>query len=86
MTHDDLLLLQDLDRDDRKWTVRERAVTAMILVIGLTLALFIGYEINLARGDVRSIRCEEGNVTLILERAGGATQRVECPAVVPVKP
>lgn len=78
--------LVELDRHDRKRTQRERALTAAILVIGVVVALVVGYEITNTDEGVRSIKCEKGDVTLIVERADGVVDRVECPAAISVTP
>lgn len=78
--------LEELERNHRLRTLREWALIAAILVIGLILALVVRYEITSADDAVQSIRCEEGDVTLVIERSGGITERVECPAGAEVKP
>lgn len=78
--------LEELERNHRLRTLREWALIAAILVIGLILALVVRYEITSADDAVQSIRCEEGDVTLVIERDGGITETVECPAGAEVKP
>lgn len=78
--------LEELEWSHRLRTLREWAFIAGILVIGIVLALVVRYEITSAGDAVNSIRCEEGDVTLVIERSGGITERVECPAGASVKP
>ena len=78
--------LEELERNHRLRTLREWALIAAILVIGLILALVVRHEITSADDAVQSIRCEEGDVTLVIERDGGITETVECPAGAEVKP
>ena len=78
--------LEELERNHRLRTLREWALIAAILVIGLILALVVRYEITTEGDAVQSIRCEEGDVTLVIERDGGITETVECPAGAEVKP
>ena len=78
--------LEELERNHRLRTLREWALIAAILVIGLVVALIVSYEITTSGDAVNSIRCEEGDVTLVIERSGGITERVECPAGASVKP
>ena len=78
--------LEELERNHRLRTLREWALIAAILVIGLVVALIVSYEITTSGDAVNSIRCEEGDVTLVIERSGGITERVECPAGAKVKP
>ena len=78
--------LEELERNHRLRTLREWAFIAAILVIGLILALVVRHEITSADDAVQSIRCEEGDVTLVIERSGGITETVECPAGAEVKP
>lgn len=78
--------LEELEWNHRLRTLREWALIAAILVIGLILALVVRYEITSADDAVQSIRCEEGDVTLVIERDGGITETVECPAGASVKP
>jgi hypothetical protein len=85
MTTEDLLLAE-LDKNHRKRTRRERWLTVWILTLGLVVALIVSYEFTAFDDDVRSIRCEQGDVVLVIERAGGNYERVECPAGSRVKP
>lgn len=78
--------LEELERNHRLRTLREWVLIAAILVIGLVVSLIVGYEITTAGDAVQSIRCEEGDVTLVIERDGGITETVECPAGAEVKP
>jgi hypothetical protein len=85
MTTEDLLL-EELDRNHRKRTRRERWLAVWILILGLVVAAIVSYEITAADNSVNAIRCEQGDVVLIIERAGGVSERVECPAGASVKP
>ena len=78
--------LEELERNHRLRTLREWALIAAILVIGLVVALIVSYEITTAGDAVNSIRCEEGDVTLVIERYDNVFERVECPAGAKVKP
>jgi predicted RNase H-like nuclease (RuvC/YqgF family) len=80
------MALEELDRDDRRRTRRERWLAASVLGIGVVVAMLTAYEVTSIDNDVRSIRCEQGDVVLILERSGGGSERVECPAGASVKP
>lgn len=79
-------VLKEMDRRDRHRTRRERLLAAAILVIGVFLALALGYVITDVDEGIRSIKCEEGDVTLIVERADGGLERVVCPAGAVVQP
>ena len=79
------IVVGELESEDRHRTRREHGIVAAILVIGVALALLVGYEITSTDIGYKSIRCEEGDVTLVLTKADGTIERVECPAVVPVK-
>lgn len=80
------LVVGELESEDRHRTRREHGIVAAILVIGIMLALMVGYEIRRQDIGYRSIRCEEGDVTLILTKANGEVERVTCPAVVAPRP
>lgn len=79
------LVVGELESEDRHRTRREHGIVAAILVLGIVLALLVGYEIRRQDIGYKSIRCEEGDVILVLEKSNGEIERVECPAVVPVK-
>lgn len=79
-------VLDELDWEDRRRRRNERILVLSIVVIGLLLAVFAGVYVTDIDEGYRSITCEEGNVTLILEKADGTIERLECPAGVPVKP
>jgi hypothetical protein len=78
--------LAALDEHDRRRTRRERMLIAAVLVIGVAVALIVGYEIAARDDAVQSIRCEEGDVTLVIERHDNVSERVVCPAGASVKP
>ena len=78
--------LEELERNHRLRTLREWAFIAAILVIGLILALVVRHEITSADDAVQSIRCEEGDVTLVIERHDNVFERIVCPAGASVKP
>ena len=80
------IMLEELESEDRARTKRERAIVVSIFVIGVIIALMVGYEVRRQDVGYRSVRCEEGDVTLILEKANGSVERVTCPAVVAPKP
>lgn len=79
-------MLEDLEKKNRQLVRRDRLLVWLILVVGSTIAVAVGYLFTLEEVGYRSIRCEEGNVRLVLERADGVIERVECPAEVSVKP
>lgn len=79
-------VIAELDRYDQQRTRRERMLISLILIVGLVLAAFIPYEVSGNRRVIRSIACEEGSVTLVIERVNGGIERVECPVEVPVIP
>ena len=80
------LVVSKLDREDRRQTLVERLLIAMILVIGIVLAALIRFEISSEGQDIHSITCEGGDVTLILERSDGTFERVQCPVDVTATP
>lgn len=86
MTPEDRIRLEELDRDHKRRSRRENLLTAAVFVIGLLLAVLAGYAVTVTDEGIRSIKCEEGDVTLVVERADGIVERVECPADVPVRP
>lgn len=86
MSEEDRQVLEALDRENRKWNAIERVLVAAILVIGVVLALAVGYLITDEDEGYRSVTCERGDVVLLLERGDGSIERVECPAGTAVKP
>ena len=78
--------LEELERNHRLRTLREWALIAAIFVIGLVVALIVSYEFTTAGDAVQSIRCEEGDVTLVIERHDNVFERIVCPAGAEVKP
>lgn len=86
MGNEELAVLEELDRENRHRTRREWGLVAAIIVFGVILALVIGYLVTDTDEGVRSIKCEQGDVVLILERADGTAERVQCPAGASVKP
>ena len=86
MTDKERTVLEEMAQEDRRRTRRERMFVAAILVIGVVLALIIGYEFTATDIGYKSIKCEQGDVVLVLERADGTVERVECPTEVAVTP
>lgn len=86
MNQEDRMRLEELDRINQHRTRREWSLTAAIIVVGTIIALLVGHEIAASDDNVRSIKCEQGDVVLVLERGGGQYDRVECPAGAQVKP
>jgi len=78
-------VLKELEREDRRQTRREWVIVSAILVVGVVLAILVGRELTRADIGYRSIKCEQGDVILILEKANGQVERVECPAEVPIR-
>lgn len=78
--------LEELERNHRLRTLLELALIAAILVIGLVVALIVRHEITAAGDAVQSIRCEEGDVTLVIERHDNVFERIVYPAGAEVKP
>ena len=78
--------LEELEWSHRLRTLREWGLVAGILVIGIVLALVVRYEITTEGDAVNSIRCEEGDVTLVIERHDNVFERIVCPAGASVKP
>lgn len=83
---EDYAVLKELDEENKRRTRRERALIVAIIIIGLVVSLAVGYLYTVEDVGYRSIKCEEGDVILVLERADGNIERVECPAEVPVVP
>lgn len=79
------IVVGELESEDRHRTRRERGIVASILILGIMLALMVGYEIRRQDVGYKSIRCEQGDVVLVLERADGVIERVECPTEVAVR-
>lgn len=86
MTQDEHELLKDLEHEDRKWTLRESLVTSLSMFVVLLLAILAIYNYTTGLDSVSRISCEGGDVTLILERADGAIERIECPVRTPRTP
>lgn len=78
--------IEQLEREHWIRSLREWSLIAAILLIGVVLAIVVSYEITTLGDAVESIRCEEGDVTLVIERDGGFTERIECPAGASVNP
>lgn len=82
---DESMMLEQLERKNQSMNRYERSLTAAILVVGVIVALAIGYLFTLEEVGYRSIKCEQGDVRLVLERADGVIERVECPTEITVK-
>ena len=74
-------ILAELDHEDHRATLRERALVIAVLALGIFMALLAGYVITDIDEGYRSIRCETGDVVLVLEKTDGTVERVTCEAL-----